>query len=232
MNSMTLRQRQLLLVFSGWMSTFASAPLAALDRPPAGAASAAQPSGSAVAPSEPPYRLDVRKSRFFVEAEAGGVLAAFAHDHKFQVRNFSGTVSLSSHSPPSGSLDLSIVADSLTLVDKVSDDDRKEIEGTMKQKVLETSKFPKISFRSAGVTVDSSAEATSQLKIVGNLWLHGVGHKITFPVTVVLAGDGLRATGTVKLRQTDYGMTPVTAAIGTIRVKDEVTISFDLVAAR
>jgi hypothetical protein len=34
----------------------------------------------------------------------------------------------------------------------------------------------------------------------------------------------------MKLRQTDYGMTPVTAVAGTIRVKDEVTISFDIVA--
>jgi polyisoprenoid-binding protein YceI len=67
---------------------------------------------------------------------------------------------------------------------------------------------------------------------VGDLWLHGVGHSVTIPVTVAENADSLRATGTMKLRQTDYRMTPVTAVAGTIRVKDEVTISFDIVAIR
>jgi polyisoprenoid-binding protein YceI len=193
---------------------------------------APQASGSAPAPSAAPYRIDARKSQFFVQAEAGGVLGAFAHDHKLQVKDFNGTVSLPSPALQSASLDISIVADSLTLVDKVSDDDRKEIESSMKQKVLETAKFPKITFRSVGVTVDSSDDASSRIKVLGNLWLHGVGHKIPIAMTVALKGDSLRATGTMKLRQTDYGMTPYTAAIGTIRVKDEVTLSFDIVATR
>ena len=167
-----------------------------------------------------------------MEAEGGGVLGAFAHNHKFQAHTFGGTVTAPAKELSSGSINLSIAADSLTLVDKVSEGDRKEIEGTMKEKVLETAKFPNIVFRSVGVTVDSNADAVSRLKVVGNFWLHGVGHKITIPVAVALNSGALRATGAVKLRQTDYGMTPVTAAIGTIRVKDEVTIVFDIVAIR
>jgi polyisoprenoid-binding protein YceI len=192
------------------------------------------PTGSAedAPPAAASYRIDTRASQFFVEAGASGVLSVFGHDHKFQVRDFGGNL----HVPPNGlqsaSLDLAIVADSLTLVDKVSDDDRKEIEGSMKQKVLETSKFPKIAFRTTSVTVASSGEASSHLGVVGDLWLHGVGHSVTIPVTVVQKGDSLRATGAVKIRQTDYGITPVTAVVGTVRVKDEVTISFDIVATR
>lgn len=218
------------VAFSGLLSALASTGVVALDRAPDAGVAPPSPSGSAATPSEPPYRIDLRKSQLFVQAEAGGVLAAFAHDHKFQAHSFGGTVSVPGKVLQSGMLDLSILAESLTLVDKVSEDDRKEIEGSMREKVLETSKFPKISFRTVGVTVESSTDSVSQLKVVGNLWLHGVGHKITFPVAVALKGDALRATGSVKLRQTDYGMSPYTAAIGTIRVKDEVTISFDIVA--
>ena len=167
-----------------------------------------------------------------MEAEAAGVLAVLGHNHKFQVRDFTGTMNVPSNALQAASLDLRIVADSLTLVDKVSDDDRKEIESTMKQKVLETSKFPKVIFRTTGVTAGAGGDASGQLGIVGDLWLHGVGHSLTFPVTVVQKGDSLSASGTVKIRQTDYGMSPVTAVAGTIRVKDEVTISFDLVATR
>jgi polyisoprenoid-binding protein YceI len=173
------------------------------------------------------YRIDAGRSQFFVEAEAGGVLSVFGHNHKFQVRDFNGTVSVPSNALQSASLDLSIVADSLTLVDKVSDDDRKEIEGTMKQKLLETARFTKILFSQTRVTVDGSGDASSRFGVVGDLWLHRVRHSVTIPVTVVRKGDSLRATGTMKLRQTDYGMTPVTAVVGTVRVKDEVTLSFE-----
>jgi polyisoprenoid-binding protein YceI len=117
-------------------------------------------------------------------------------------------------------------------VDKVSDGDRKEIEGSMKEKVLEIARYPRIVFRSVGVTVESSADAVSRLKVVGDFGLHGVGHRITIPVAVAVKGDSLRATGTVKFRQTDYGITPTSAAAGTIKVKDEVTVSFDIVATR
>jgi len=160
------------------------------------------------------------------------VLGAFAHDHKLQVKDFSGTVRGASKGLQFASLALDIVADSLTLVDNVSEGDRKEIEASMKQKVLETAKFPRITFRSIGVTVDGTKDASSSIKLVGNLWLHGVGHKITIPMTVTLQGDSLRAIGTTKLHQTHYGIEPYTAAIGTIRVKDEVTLSFDIVATR
>jgi polyisoprenoid-binding protein YceI len=229
---MASRHLPMLFVFLGLALGIAAPRVVRGDPPRDAGVAAPQGSGSAAIPSEPPYRIDSRKSQFFVEAEAGGLLAAFAHDHKFQVRDFGGTVRGTPKALQSGSLDISIVADSLSLVDKVSDDDRREIEGTMKQKLLETAKFPKITFRSVGVAVDGGGDAKSLVKIVGNLWLHGVGHKVTIPATVAFQPDAVRATGTMKMRQTDYGMTPVTAAVGTIRVKDEITISFDIVATR
>ena len=198
-------------------------------------AAASQASASAAPPAPPTaisYRIDARASQFFVEAEAAGVLAVFGHNHKFQVRDFAGTVNVPANGLASASLDLAIVADSLTLVDKVSDDDRKEIEGSTRQKVLETSRFPKILFRTTGVTVTGSSDASTRLGIVGDLWLHGVGHSVTIPVALVQRGDSLRATGAVTIRQTDYGMTPIAAVAGTVRVKDEVTISFDIVGTR
>lgn len=243
MRSQRLRRRQRFFVFWAAISGLAWGSVVALDRPsgaappqssaPSPSSSAApQPGASAPTAAEAPYRIDTRKSQLFVQAEAGGVLGAFAHDHKFQVRTFSGTVNAPSKGLSSGSIDLTIAADSLALLDKESDGDRKEIEGNMKEKVLETARFPRIVFRSVGVTVESSTDAVSQLKVVGDFGLHGVGHRITLPVAVVVKGDSVRATGSLKFRQTDYGITPYTAAVGTIRVKDEVTVSFDIVATR
>jgi polyisoprenoid-binding protein YceI len=227
----TPRHLRVLLLFLGLTLTLAATGVAR-DQPAVEGMASPQPSGSAAAPSDVPFRIDAGKSQFFIDAEAGGVLAAFGHNHKFKVRDFGGIVKVPSQGLQFASLDLNVVPDSLALVDKVSDDERKEIEASMREKVLETAKFPKAWFRSAGVTVDSSNDAGSHLSVLGNLWIHGVGHKITIPATVVLKGDTLRATGTMKMRQTDYGITPFTAVAGTVRVKDEVTLSFDFVATR
>jgi polyisoprenoid-binding protein YceI len=230
--SVASRSLPVLFLLCGSIVGTASTRAAARDRPRIEDTAAPPGSAGDSPPAAASYRIDLRASQLFVEAEASGVLSVFGHNHRFQVRDFGGTMNVPANGLESASLDLGIVADSLTLVDKVSDGDRKEIEGSMKQKVLETSRFPRIVFRTTSVTVTGRGDATSRLGVVGDLWLHGVGHSVTIPVTVVQKGDSLRATGTVQIRQTDYGMTPVTAVVGTVRVKDEVAISFDIVATR
>ena len=49
---------------------------------------------------------------------------------------------------------------------------------------------------------------------------------------VSVNGSSLRATGEFALRQSDFGIAPVSAAAGTIRVKDEVKCAFDILALR
>ncbi len=52
------------------------------------------------------------------------------------------------------------------------------------------------------------------------------------PVELSVVGNDLRARGEFSLRQTDYKITPPTVAAGTIKVKDELKFSFDIVARR
>jgi hypothetical protein len=47
-----------------------------------------------------------------------------------------------------------------------------------------------------------------------------------------MIGDMLRATGEVSIRQSDYGIEPVSAAGGTIKLKDELKLSFDISARK
>ncbi|MEZ5318565.1 MAG: hypothetical protein R2752_14285 [Vicinamibacterales bacterium] len=53
---------------------------------------------------------------------------------------------------------------------------------------------------------------------------------VTGPVTV--DGDVLRLTGTCRFKQTDFGIEPVTAGLGTVRVKDALEVTLDVVARR
>ena len=45
-------------------------------------------------------------------------------------------------------------------------------------------------------------------------------------------GDTLRAQGEFDVRQTDFGIKPVSVAGGTLKIKDELKCSFDLLAAK
>ena len=51
------------------------------------------------------------------------------------------------------------------------------------------------------------------------------------PVQIRIEGGALRVRGEVVIRQTDFGITPVTAG-GAVRVKDDVQLSFEIVATR
>jgi polyisoprenoid-binding protein YceI len=57
--------------------------------------------------------------------------------------------------------------------------------------------------------------------------LHGVTRTLAIPVHVTLASDGtMTARGTLTIRQSDFGIRPVTAAGGAVRVKDGLDVLF------
>ena len=54
--------------------------------------------------------------------------------------------------------------------------------------------------------------------------------QITAQVTVT--GDQLRASGEFNVRQSSYGIKPVSVAGGTMKIKDDVKVTFDFVARK
>jgi hypothetical protein len=54
---------------------------------------------------------------------------------------------------------------------------------------------------------------------------------VALPLRVELSGDTLTANGRLVLRQSEYGISPVTVA-GVVKVKDELTIDYAIVATR
>jgi polyisoprenoid-binding protein YceI len=66
----------------------------------------------------------------------------------------------------------------------------------------------------------------------GDLALHGVTLKQAVSARVTLKGDTLRAAGEFSIRQSDYEIRPVSAAGGTVKLKDELKLSFDVAARK
>jgi polyisoprenoid-binding protein YceI len=110
--------------------------------------------------------------------------------------------------------------------------DRREIERTMKEEVLETAKHPEITFESSDISMVKTSEGQYNVDISGTLSLHGVTRPQAVPAGVVINAGTLRAYGEFSLRQTDYGMKLASVAGGTLKLKDELKFTFDIVAHR
>jgi len=177
------------------------------------------------------YRIDAGQSHFTVHVGVGGLLSGFAHNHNIAIRNFTGNVEFSPDSPK-GAMNMTIEANSLAVIDKVSDKDRQEIEQHMRDEVLETSKYSQIVFRSTDVSVNKVGEGQYQAKIFGDLTLHGVTRHGLINAQLEVNGNTIKARGEFPLRQTEYGIKLISVAGGTVKVKDELKFNFDIVANR
>ena len=111
-------------------------------------------------------------------------------------------------------------------------DDVPEVQRVMlSDQVLDVKRFPTITFQSRQVAVVKQANQLT-LGITGDLTIRGVTRPVDVPVTVELATDGLRANGRATVRQSQFGIRPVTAGAGMVRVKDEVDVVLSVTARR
>lgn len=178
------------------------------------------------------YRIDAAGSRFMVRAFSGGLLWFKGHDHFIAVQDFSGEAQLTPGAAPPASLQLTVRADSLVETRDIFTEQQKQIiNRELREIVLETEKYPEITFRSTDVAgrLDGGQFET---KIGGDLTLHGVTRRIVIPAQVTLSGDTLRARGEFTVNRSDFKVKATSALHGTIRVRDKLKFTFDIVARR
>jgi polyisoprenoid-binding protein YceI len=177
------------------------------------------------------YRIEAKPSRFTVQVTAAGLLSAFVHNPVIAIRNFSGEARFRQGTFEAASVRVVLPAASLEVTGDVSDKDRREIERTMQEKVLESETYPEIIFDSSAVKVSAAGPGQYRVKMVGLLTLHGVTREQVATGRVTIGPDRLRASGEFSLRQTDYGIELASVAGGALKVKDELKFSFDVLAS-
>lgn len=178
------------------------------------------------------YRFDPAHSRFTVQVFATGLLSFAGHDPVFAVRDFSGELWFDPDSPNGFRVELAVRADSLELAGNASPSDRAEIETRMRRDVLDVTTYPEIRFRGTEVTGSRLDEKQFGLRVTGTLSLHGVANPHRVDARLTVFGDGVRLAGESAVRQSAHAIRPVTALGGTIRLKDDVRVSFDLAVLR
>lgn len=176
------------------------------------------------------YRLDASQSRFMVRAFSGGPLWFKGHDHFIAVRDFSGEAQLTPGTITPASLQITARADSLAETRDVFTEQQKQIiNREMREVVLETAKYPEITFKSTDIT-GKLAGMQFEAKIGGDLTLHGVTRHIVIPAQVTLNGNTLRAQGEFTVKRGDYNVKATSAVHGLVRVRDKLKFTFDIVA--
>jgi polyisoprenoid-binding protein YceI len=176
------------------------------------------------------YLFDPGHSRFTAQAFATGLLSFLGHSPTFAVRDYAGAVEFPDDLVANLRLELTVGAGALSVTDDVKPADRREIEDRMRAEVLETAAFPEITFRAAAAETERLAPGRYRMALDGTLALHGVARPHRVGVELVMFADGLRLRGETAVRTSEYGIRPVTALGGTIRLQDEVRLAFDVVA--
>src|SRR5947209_8018560 len=176
------------------------------------------------------YRLDASRSQFMVRAFAGGLLFFKGHDHFVKVGDFTGEAELTPGALNPAALQLRVRADSLEETGSVFTPQQKQIiNKELREIVLETAKYPEITFKSTDVTGNLTG-GQYEAKIGGDLTLHGVTRHIVIPATVMLSGNDLRARGGFTVNRGDYEVKATSAFHGLVRVRDKLKFTFDIVA--
>ena len=156
-------------------------------------------------------------SSITVHVYKSGLFSAFAHNHVIFAPINKQTVDAKNMS-----VEIVVLSKEMKVSDpEASDSTRAEIQTTMLgPKVLDTDKYSQVHFKSSHVDkID-----TGRYRVTGTLELHGASKEISFEVS----GAPDHYHGSTKLKQTEFGIQPVSIGGGTVKVKDQIDIDFDV----
>jgi len=178
------------------------------------------------------YVIDASASAFQVHVGKSGVFGFAGHTHEVTADRFEGRVDADPDDLARSSVELSFEASGLTVsAQGEPEGDAPKVQEVMAgSKVLDVSRFPAIRFRSRQVSGRRAADGAYELQVAGEVSLHGVSRAVTLPVRVELSGATLTASGRTTLAQRPFGIEPVTAGGGTVKVKNDVGVEFRIVA--
>ena len=183
------------------------------------------------APATVTYNLDASQSKFMAHANAGGLLWFKGKDHHLAAQEFTGQVEITPDAITPASLRLVVKAASLQETGAEFTQPQKEIiNKELREIVLHPDRYPDITFQSTNVTVKDLGR--HEVKIDGNLTLHGVTKRITIPAVVTLSGETLRAVGEFSIDRDDFGVKATSAFHGLVRVRNKVKFEFDIVGRK
>jgi polyisoprenoid-binding protein YceI len=180
-------------------------------------------------PGQVALTVDAANSQVVIQVGKAGLLGFAGHAHEVAAEDVRGQVTFDPSDLSRAAVSLEFQAAALRVTGKGEPpEDVAEVQRVMlSDRVLDVKRFPTISFRSRRVTVAAQSTTTADLRVDGDLTLHGTMRPMTVRVSAALDAEGrLTARGSCSLLQSDFGIVPVTAAGGTVRVRDAIDVRF------
>lgn len=166
------------------------------------------------------YALGPQNAELLVRTGRAGAAARAGHDLVIEVESWNATLEIASE-PADSRLELTADGGSMRVregtggITALGDDDKKGIRETIDKEVL---KRTSIRFVSTSV-----AEAGSGLRVQGELDLRGRRAPISFDLA---QGEGGAVTASAVVTQSKWGLKPYSTLFGTLKVADEVEVTF------
>jgi polyisoprenoid-binding protein YceI len=167
------------------------------------------------------------RGHFQIHVGTAGVFGAFAHDHLIDAKNIEGCASVEPNDLARSSVKLTFSTSSLKVIDpKEKAEDRAKVQRTMETEVLHSSEYPRVTFESTSV---ERAGSSNEFRIRGTLTIRGKAQPAVIPIRFTQLSDGTyRAAGEYRFKQTAFGIRPIKLGGGTVKVKDELRVDFEM----
>jgi polyisoprenoid-binding protein YceI len=178
------------------------------------------------------YTVDESRSAVRVHVGKSGAFSFAGHRHEVDAP-VTGSVTADPAALNASSVDLRFASARLRVrPEGEPEGDAPKVQEVMHgPKVLDAGRFPEIRFVSKAVRGQGTGPAYD-LVIVGDLTLRGVTREFSVPARVTVEGRTLTAAGKLALRHDQFGLKPVSAAGGTVKVANELRVDFTIVADR
>jgi len=175
------------------------------------------------------YRIEPASSIVVIEVRHGGSLARLGHDHVVASHDVQGYVL-----PADGRADVYVPLATLVVDEPAlrgaahfdttpSDADVAGTRRNMLGRVLDVDAHPFAQVR---------VRRADANHVDADIALHGVSRAARVPIDLAIDADRVDVSGDVTLRQTDFGIVPLSILGGAVQVQDELALHFTLHALR
>lgn len=174
------------------------------------------------------YTLGPPQGTMLVHTYREGMARKVGHDLVIEATRWSATVNVDGEDLTRSSGTVTIDARSFQVrsgtggAKALSDKDSRDIENNIDDKVLKTGQHPEITFRSTRV----EAHGGDAIVVHGDLTVVGNTRPARLDVTLPPGGAG-NATGVMTVVQSEWGIKPFSALMGTLKVRDAIEITIE-----
>jgi polyisoprenoid-binding protein YceI len=184
------------------------------------------------------YRIAPAESRLRILVYRGGTMARLGHNHVISSADLQGQIWRGATAETSG-FEMEVPVNTLIVDDNaarseegedfplnVSEDAKAGTKANMlRPTLLDGEHFPKISIRAIRITGSAASP-----DVVASMRIKDQTREIRLPVSLTETESALAIQGSFEIRQSDFGITPLSIAMGALTVQDTVKIKFRLVA--